>query len=110
MAICSPGVPGAAEAVKQSGRKDVQVMGLALPNACKKYIHEGVVDCIILWNTMDLGYLTIHAAHALAKGTLKAGSVSMPAGRLKTVEIRGSEVMLGEPFVFNKSNVDQFDF
>lgn len=106
MAVCSPGVPGAAEAVKQSERKDVKVMGLALPNACKKYIHDGVVDCIILWNTMDLGYLTVQASVA----KIKSGDTSMPAGKLKTVEIRGSEIMLGAPFVFNKDNVDNFDF
>ncbi|HEY2882660.1 MAG TPA: substrate-binding domain-containing protein, partial [Pirellulales bacterium] len=47
MAICSPGVPGAAEAVKQSGRNDVRVIGLGLPNDNKPYIHEGVTDCIV---------------------------------------------------------------
>ena len=31
MAIASPAVPGAAEAVKQSGRTDVKVIGLGLP-------------------------------------------------------------------------------
>lgn len=110
MAICSPGVPGAAEAVKQSGRTDVKVMGLALPNDCKKYIHEGFVDCIILWNTVDLGYLTIHAACGLAKGTLKRGDASLPAGRLGSIEIQKDRIMLGAPFVFNKDNVDRFDF
>src|SRR5262249_50050479 len=38
MAICSPAVPGAAEAVKQSGRKDVKVLGLGLPNDNKRYV------------------------------------------------------------------------
>src|SRR5207247_2814921 len=37
MAICSPAVPGAAEAVKQSGRTDVKVVGLGLPNDNKRY-------------------------------------------------------------------------
>ncbi len=32
MAICTPAVPGAAEAVTQSGRTDVKVIGLGLPN------------------------------------------------------------------------------
>ena len=36
MAICSPAVPGAAEAVKQSGRNDVKVIGLGLPNENKR--------------------------------------------------------------------------
>ncbi|HKI19480.1 MAG TPA: substrate-binding domain-containing protein, partial [Isosphaeraceae bacterium] len=57
MAICTPAVPGAAEAVKQSGRTDVKVIGLGLPNDNNRYVHEGITDCIVLWNTMDLGYL-----------------------------------------------------
>ena len=68
MAICSPAVPGAAEAVKQSGRTDVKVIGLGLPNDAQPYVQDGITDSVVLWNTMDLGYLTIQAAYALAKG------------------------------------------
>jgi rhamnose transport system substrate-binding protein len=110
MAICSPGVPGAAEAVKQSGRSDVKVIGLGLPNDNKPYVKEGVTDCIVLWNTMDLGYLTVYAADALARDNLKPGDKSLAAGRLKTVEIEGDNVLLGKPFTFTKDNIDQFDF
>jgi rhamnose transport system permease protein len=110
MAICSPAVPGAAEAVKQAGRKDVKVLGLSLPNDNKRYVHEGITDCIILWNTMDLGYLTVYTADALKKGTLKPGAKALQAGRLKNIEIQGDNVLLGKPFVFNKDNIDQFDF
>jgi len=110
MAIASPAVPGAAEAVKQSGRTDVKVTGLGLPSSSKPYLEDGVLDSVVLWNTMDLGYLTIQTAHALAKGTLKAGASSLPAGRLKTVEVRGDNVLLGTPFTFTKDNVGKFDF
>jgi rhamnose transport system permease protein len=110
MAIASPAVPGAAEAVKQSGRTDVKVTGLGLPNACKPYIHDGVVESIVLWNTMDLGYLTIRAAHALATGALTPGQPALEAGRLGRVEVRGDHVLLGTPFTFTRENVDQFDF
>ncbi|HWE06977.1 MAG TPA: substrate-binding domain-containing protein, partial [Rhizomicrobium sp.] len=41
MAISAPAVPGASEAVKQSGRTDVKVTGLSLPNMCKPYIQAG---------------------------------------------------------------------
>jgi rhamnose transport system substrate-binding protein len=110
MAVASPAVPGAAEAVKQSGRTDVKVTGLGLPNACKPYIHDGVVDSIVLWNTGDLGYLTIRAAHALATGGLGAGATALEAGRLGRIEVRGDNVLLGTPFTFTRDNVDQFDF
>lgn len=110
MAICSPAVPGAAEAVKQSGRSDVKVLGLGLPNDNKRYVHEGITDCIVLWNTMDLGYLTVHTAEALKRGTLKAGDTSIRAGRLGSIAIAGDNILLGKPFTFTKDNIDQFDF
>jgi rhamnose transport system permease protein len=110
MAIASPAVPGAAEAVKQSGRTDVKVTGLGLPTSSKPYLQDGVLDSVVLWNTMDLGYLTIHSAYTLAKGTLRPGATALTAGRLKSVEVRGDNVILGTPFTFTKDNVDQFDF
>ena len=110
MAICSPGVPGAAEAVKQSGRTDVKVIGLGLPNDNKPYIHEGVTDCIVLWNTMDLGYLTVYAADEIVRGELKPGDRSLTAGRLGKFEIEGDNILLGTPFTFTKENIDNFDF
>lgn len=105
--IAAPTVPGAGEAVKQSGRKDVGVTGLSLPSLCKPYVHDGVIRSVVLWNTYDLGYLTVYASRALVNGALKNG---FRAGRLGAREIRGDHVMLGEPFVFTKENIDRFDF
>jgi ABC-type sugar transport system substrate-binding protein len=111
LAICSPGVPGAAEAVKQAGKTGkVKVIGLGLPNENKRYVHDGVTDSVILWNTGDLGYLTIYAGVAAAKGELKPGAKSFKAGKLGSFEIIGDNIMLGKPFIFNKGNIDQFDF
>jgi ABC-type sugar transport system substrate-binding protein len=111
MAICSPGVPGAAEAVKQAGLSGkVKVMGLGLPNENRRYVKEGVTDSIILWNTGDLGYLTIYAGVALAKDELKKGAKTFKAGSLGTFSIAGDNILLGKPFIFNKANIDQFDF
>ena len=110
MAICSPAVPGAAEAVKQSGRKDVKVIGLGLPNENKKYVHEGFTEKVVLWNTMDLGYLTVHAALQLKKGALKPGDKAVQGGRLGPIEIAGDQILLGKPFTFDRTNIDRFDF
>ena len=110
MGICSPAPPGAAEAVKQSGRTDVKVLGLSLPNMNKRFVHEGVTDCIILWKTADLGYLTVLAADALVRGGLRAGASEIEAGRLGTIGIEGDNILLGTPFTFTKDNIDQFDF
>jgi rhamnose transport system permease protein len=110
MGIAAPAVPGIAEAVKQSGRTDVKVTGLSLPNMCKPYVHAGIVDSVVLWNTGDLGYLTVLAADALARGTLAAGATSIDAGRLGTIAIEKDQILLGKPFVFTRENIDNFDF
>lgn len=110
MAIAAPAVPGAAEAVKQSGRSDVKVTGLSLPNMSRPYIKEGIIESIVLWNTVDLGYLTVRAAQALVTEELERGDSSLDGGRLGNVEVVEGEVRLGEPFIFDAENIDQFDF
>jgi ABC-type sugar transport system substrate-binding protein len=112
MAISSPAVLGAAEAVKQAGKAGtVHVMGLGLPSESRGYLKDGSAQSVILWKVADLGYLTMHAAHALGMGTLKVGDRTFKAGRLGELPIDDSStIILGSPFVFHRDNVDQFDF
>ena len=110
MAISAPAVPGAAEAVRQSGRSQVKVIGLSLPNINKPYVHGGVVQTVVLWNTRDLGYLTVYASVLDANGKLAPGTPGFEAGRLGRVNLRESEIILGPPLLFNKDNIDRFDF
>ena len=110
MAISAPALPGSAEAVRQAGRKDVDVIGLSLPSLNRTYVHDGVVQAVVLWNTRDLGYLTVQTANQLAQNRLKPGATSLQAGRLGAIEIRGDQVILGAPVIFNKSNIDGVDF
>ena len=74
MAISAPAVPGAAEAVRQAGRKDVNVIGLSLPNINKPYVHDGVVQTVVLWNTRDLGYLAVYASALVTQHKLLPGA------------------------------------
>jgi ABC-type sugar transport system substrate-binding protein len=111
MAICSPAVPGAAEAVKQAGKGGVvKVIGLGLPSENRSYVKDGITQAVILWKVQDLGYLTVHAAVALAKGALKPGDTTLQAGRLGAMPIAGDSIVLGKPFAFTRENIDDFDF
>ena len=95
MAISAPAVPGAAEAVQQAGRKDVNVIGLSLPNLCKRYVHDGVVQAVVLWNTRDLGYLTVHTAALLVRGQMGKGrSADRPSGKDRSAGYAGDS---GQP-------------
>ena len=109
--ISSVAFPGAAEAVRQAGKGgQVLVTGLSTPNAMKAYVQDGTVKSVILWNTQDLGYLTIYAAEAVAKGTLKPGATSFKAGRLGEKKIVGDNILLGDILIFNKDNIGKYDF
>jgi rhamnose transport system permease protein len=110
MAISAPAVPGAAEAVKQSGRTDVKVTGLSLPNMCRPYIKAGIADSVVLWNTADLGYLVVNASKQAADGALRRGVSSIDAGRLGKITVEGDQVLLGKPLIFTKANIDRYSF
>lgn len=111
LAITSVAFPGSAEAIKQAGMSGkVQVTGLSTPNDMRSYVNDGTVKSVILWNTIDLGYLTVRVADALAAGKLKAGDTTFEAGRLGQRQIAGDNVLLGNILVFTKENIAQFDF
>jgi ABC-type sugar transport system substrate-binding protein len=88
----------------------VKVIGLGLPSENRTYVKDGITQTVILWKVQDLGYLTVYAATALAKGELKPGAKSLKAGRLGDMPVEGDAIVLGKPFAFTKENIDQFDF
>ncbi len=111
VAVCSPAVPGAAEAVKQAGKIGaVKVVGLGLPSENRAYLKEGVTQAVILWKVEDLGYLAVMAGAAVAKGELIPGAKEFNAGKLGTMKVDGDNIVLGKPFIFTKENIDNFDF
>jgi rhamnose transport system substrate-binding protein len=109
--LSSVAFPGAAEAIRQSGKSGVvKVTGISTPNPMKTYVDDGTVESVVLWDTRDLGYLTIQTAEALATGKLKPGDPVLKAGRLGERKVVGDNVMLGEMLIFNKANIDKYDF
>ncbi len=110
--MTSVATPAAADAVTQSGNcGKVAVVGLATPNAMKPYLASDCVKSVVLWNPVDLGYAAMQVLRAAADGTLKPGDTKVAAGKLGDLAvINGSEILLGNPFVFTKENASQFDF
>ena len=107
--LSSVALPGAAEAVKQAKKTgEVAVTGVTLPKEIKDYVKDGTVEKFCLWNPEDLGYLAIQIAHKLKSGRLENGT--MDVGRVKGVRIKDGEVILGDPIIFTKDNIDQYDF
>lgn len=107
--ITSVALPGAAEGVKQAGKSGkVFVTGLSLPSSVKAYVKDGTIAKFVLWNPVDLGYLTVHVAHQLKRASISHGVHSF--GRLQQVRVENGEVILGPPIIFDKANIDRYDF
>src|SRR5487761_1804465 len=114
--IISPTTVGiaAAAAVLDTAkyRGKVLLTGLGTPDAMKKYVADGTVKAFELWNPADLGYLAAYAAADLASGliTNKQGQ-TFTAGKLGKFKVGADHtVLLGAPYVFNKSNISKFNF
>jgi rhamnose transport system substrate-binding protein len=97
--------------------KKVTLTGLGLPSQMRKYVKDGTVESFALWNPSNLGYLAGYAAANLASGTATLDTdASFKAGSLGDYKVlapaadSGPSVVLGPPTVFDKNNIDQFQF
>ena len=114
--IVSPttvGIAAAARYVSTSDAKGrVAVTGLGTPNQMREYVEDGTVESFALWNPTDLGYLATQAAAALAAGDITGEEGdTFEAGRLGEFTVgTDGEVLLGEPYVYDESNIADFDF
>jgi rhamnose transport system substrate-binding protein len=114
--IISPttvGITAAARYLSKSDSKGkVALTGLGTPNQMREYVKDGTVAEFALWNPEDLGYLAAYAADALVKGDVKGTEGdTFKAGKLGDFTVgKNGEVVLGDPFRFNKSNIDKFKF
>jgi ABC-type sugar transport system substrate-binding protein len=111
IAITSTGLPGAAEGLRKGERaEDIFLTGLATPKTMREYVKDDTVREFALWNPEDLGYLSVYAAVELLRGNLEQGDETFEAGRIGEVQLRGDEILLGDPIIFDKDNIDEYDF
>src|SRR5262249_29270262 len=93
-------------------RGKVKLTGLGTPNSLRKYVKDGTIDAFELWNPAAPGYRAGYAAVTLASGTITgAPGQSFKAGKLGRYKVGAKRtVLLGPPYVFNKANIDKFNF
>jgi len=111
------GIAASARAVtdgKMIGK--VFVTGLGTPNQMRDYVTSGASPEFALWSPGDQGYLTIYVMDLLATGKIK-GTVgeTFTAGKLGSYTIidnpdLGPTIILGQPTIFNKDNIANFNF
>ena len=113
-AIIAPttvGVAAAAKAVQDEKKVgQIYVTGLGLPSEMAGHVKGGAVKSFAIWNPIDLGYSSIHAAYAFVKGTAKgAPGEKISLGRVGTITLdKDNEAAMAEPFNYDASNVDKF--
>src|SRR3954447_1039649 len=114
--IVSPTTVGIAAAARylstSSSKGKVALTGLGTPNQMREYVKDGTVTSFALWNPEDLDYLAAYAAKALVDGDIKGDEGDkFTAGKLGDFTVGAdAAVLLGDPFKFNKDNIDQFKF
>lgn len=108
------GIAAAGKVLTDKGLKGkVNLTGLGLPSEMAEYIENDVCQWMYLWNPIDVGYLAGYAADALVSGKItgKIGD-KFTAGRLGDKEVvvdgDGTQIMLGDPFKFEKSNIAEW--
>ena len=112
--IISPTTVGIAAAARalDSKNSDVKLTGLGTPNQMREFVKNGTVESFALWDPGKLGELAYYAAAALVSGEIKGEpGEKFTAGDLGEYTVgENGEVVLGPPTVFDKKNIDDFDF
>ncbi|MEU9595112.1 rhamnose ABC transporter substrate-binding protein [Streptomyces sp. NPDC048219] len=114
--IISPttvGIKAAAQYLSGSKYKGkVKLTGLGTPNDMRAYVKNGTVEAFELWEPAKLGALAAHAAVSLESGQITGRKgETFKAGDLGSFTLGEDGVVSpGEPTVFDKANIDQYDF
>lgn len=109
--VASTNVPGIAQAVLAAGLKGkIAVTGETDPNTIRKYVNDGVVKDVVLWNPTTLGYLAGWGVIQMLKdhGKYPFKAVNNVPGISNPVKWYPSRhmLLLGPPLVINKSNIN----
>src|SRR5512133_1470289 len=107
------GIAASARAVQDANLVGkVFVTGLGTPNQMREYVKSGASPQFALWNPSDLGYLAIYTLDAIASGKIKGQpGDKFTAGKLGEYTVKDDgTVLLGQPTIFNKDNIDKFNF
>ncbi|HWQ77747.1 MAG TPA: substrate-binding domain-containing protein [Anaerovoracaceae bacterium] len=109
-------VPGAVEAVKQLGMEGKVMVGgiMNIPSLIREYFKEGTVAKSGAANSpYDLGYAAMYMIKVQVEGNVEKAKQDgyIEAGRLGKLQIIDKDngiVLIGDPVVFDASNIDNF--
>jgi rhamnose transport system substrate-binding protein len=108
---CSTSAPGAAKAITDLHKiGKVFATGISVPSSMRPYVMNGAVKSFVLWNPVNLGFLTVWAGLQLVEGKPFQAVNTVPTlGKIK-YDASQKMLILGPPTVFTKANVNNFNF
>jgi len=128
IALSSLTVPAVSAAREQLGITDsIKIVGVSVPESSRKDMEANKMSAVVLWQPFDLGYLTLYVTKAVLEGKPPSGATfkSPLSGKNMTVSfmdgktvinypaaghkiLKGNEIILGEPIVWNLKNIARF--
>ncbi|MGN6583004.1 MAG: autoinducer 2 ABC transporter substrate-binding protein, partial [Rhizobiaceae bacterium] len=85
--------------------------GYCSPNTARSYIKSGAFGFSVLWDPSALGYLTVWAGKQLIDNKPFQASNKVPGfDHPVSYDAKTGVLLLGQPAVFTKDNVDKFNF
>jgi simple sugar transport system substrate-binding protein len=104
----SSGVVGAAQAVKEAGKKDqIAVIGTCSPSQARKYINEGIIRESYIWSPVEAGKAIVHLAKLISDGTPIVDGMDFPGLGKVTVDPQKRVIRAIKLQAINKDTVPQ---
>jgi rhamnose transport system substrate-binding protein len=109
--VIGGGMSGAIKAEQQQGINPhkIPVAGLCIPSDVKVDVNSGLIKNCLLWSPADTAYADVYAINAMLKHKLPANG-TLKAGRLGTLTVTDHTVNVGNPLIFTKANINNYDF
>jgi rhamnose transport system substrate-binding protein len=104
------GIRSGAKAIMDGGLVGkVYITGLGLPSEMKDAVLKGACDSFAIWNPVDYGYASTQILAGIIAGEKADPGSTVKMGRMGAAKIDAKgEAAMGEPFTFDKSNIEKF--
>jgi rhamnose transport system substrate-binding protein len=104
------GIRAGAKAIMDDGLVGkIFITGLGLPSEMKDAVLKGACDSFAIWNPVDYGYSSTEVLINILKGAPAGPGSTLKMGRKGDTKVGDDgEAAMGEPFVFDKSNVEEY--
>ena len=104
------GIRAGAKAIMDGGLVGkIFITGLGLPSEMKEAVLKGACDTFAIWNPVDYGYASTQIMINILNGAEAGPGSTVKMGRMGETKVGDDgHAAMGEPFTFDKTNVEKF--